>query len=388
MVKTKALDQFFKRMNNQSKRKSGSVDLGGDLKKIVHENYLALATETSSFEPLADNKGVCSAFDVNKRVIELIPIIENKIKDIVNLYPVYYWKYFTARFPREFFEGDLASTYIFSLSMFKSCISFSDKKIIDKELYLNGHQVLIPITEEVKANYFKLAGYSTFLKDLYVLLRTSSKGVNYRISPNSPVLDRIDDPDTIKAINLYDSRFINSSKLSSSDYIPSRSGFSLEQYKSAKGNVILVASESMEEKWDYIPKSFKKTKNKKRTLIKYDLIPYDLSTIYENFNKSSVEFPWNEELLEIIMILNFSSYCIKKGWVYGPDIYALGYFLLDRTFVEGALSSAIDQLNSEFKEKFNKYITLNSIQIINKFSKALSSDIYPGNAAIFLKREP
>ncbi|HCH5091126.1 hypothetical protein [Vibrio parahaemolyticus] len=376
----KPIDKLYKDLNKQSRRKGKSVGLEIDFEAEAISSHIDIFVNVVDIHRIKNNNGMYESIDVNNAVCKAIPKVEQEIKKLVDKYPRYHWKYLIARLPKSVLQGNLETTYTFGAHLLESCTSFSTRDIDENELYKDGNYVIISPTAEVQKDFACLLGYACALRQLYVILRTSSKGVDYQLTVESPFPERIEVDSIIRAIELYDKR----NEVGFNSYAPTKSGFSLEQFKfKHKSDIVIVSSINSSPYQDYIPKSLKKPKNKKYTMINYSIYPFDLNTIYENFAKEKVDFPWPDEVLEIIVIIKFSSWCLKKGWVFAPDICENGYYLLIKDFVINALGQVVLELNQEFSERFGVEVTISGQDLVEKYMKPVRNEMYPGNAALF-----
>jgi hypothetical protein len=380
----KRLDRYFKEATRQTKKKQYEIDIDIDIDIEVDKNHKYLANAILDFHEIEDSQTKrISAFEINKYAQNSISKIESRIVELVNNYPKYYWKFYLTAFPKEHFRGRLDTSFLFSIKMVESSISFSEKDIDEDHLYKNGNTVCLEINESVLKDYCKLVGYSMLLRDMYTLIRISSKGCEFTICKDELMPSPFHAISTFESIELFDKRNVIESKVESGLNMPTKSGFSLKQ-KHLKNidHLVIVANENERPSYDYVSKKVTKLKDKKYTILNFNIVPINLETIYSEFNLGEEKLPWKIELLEIVCILQFITNIIIRGGVFLPDIVEKGYLLFAKGFVNQALPGFIESVKKQQLEKLGATFSLNTEEILQKYKKPLRENIYPANSSL------
>ncbi|MFL1802948.1 hypothetical protein ACJW8F_16340 [Plesiomonas shigelloides] len=382
--KNKQLERYFKKVTRQSKKRMVEINIDIDIPAEVVKSHNELAKLLLNFGGLVDDStNRISAFEVNKHASDNISKIEKYIVKLVNNYPKYYWKFYLTALPKEHFQGNLETTFLFAIKMVESCISFSNKEIDENELYKNGNSVTIEISDSVVKDYCKLVGYSHLLGDMYTLIRISSKGCDFKIQENELIPTPIDENGIIESIKLFDDRNVIESKVENGMNMPSKSGFSLKQrHLSNLASLIIVANENQSGKYEYIPKKATKLKDAKYTKVNFNIVPVSLETIFSEFKLSKDGLPWEIELLEVICILQFATTLILRGWFFLPDIAEKGYLLFPKGFIDAYFQGFIDSVKKMQLEKLGTTFTNDAAEVIRKHSRPLGENIYPSNVSV------
>ncbi|EMR44819.1 hypothetical protein [Pseudomonas putida] len=380
------LNKYFEQSYKLLKRKQTKLNTTIDLPSEIDKNHASLFLELLDFKKLIDKPdNQISASSLNSYAKESLSRVENNAIELANKHPKYYWKFYLTGFSKDHFKGELETSFLFNLKMFESCISFSEKRINEAELYKNGNAVALEINDSVVKDYCKLVGYSLLLKDLYTLIRISSKGCDFQYHIDKPFPTPIYDNLVNESIQLYDNRNVTESTVDSGMNMPSKSGFSLKQKNLRKiENLLILANENAEAdvKYEKIPKTFKNPKEKINTKMNFSIIRISLETIYDEFKLGNEKLPWADELLEIIGLLQFVTDAILRGWVLLPAVAEKGYILLPKTFVTNYIHGFIESVKKYQLGKLGISFSINAEDLIKKYSRPLRGRIYPANTSI------
>ncbi|WP_199459774.1 hypothetical protein [Vibrio owensii] len=384
----KSMDKYFKNANKQSKRKEGEIYTDLNISDEVHKFYGDISKEFFDFDKVKASNGIIEPYDLSVHISTLITKIEAETKLIVSKYPKYYWKFITTALPKDIYSGELPTTWAFAVKMMESAISFSSQEVDVSELYKgiefqSTKSVLINIDDSFILDYCYLIALSRTICDMYVTIRFASKGCNFKFISKNVTPEIIGDIDIESSVHLYDQRNVIEARVSSSRYLPTKSGFSLKQKHIGKiGQYLIVANDNPNPKMDFVPKYANKLKKTRLTEINYNIMPFNLHTISKDFKVKNTDFPWKIELLEIICILDFVSKIIANGWVFLPDIAMKGYILISKSFVSEHFPPFVESCKSYQKDIFNRTFELSSNDLIEKYKQPISEQIYPSNASL------
>ncbi|MFQ2037493.1 hypothetical protein ACK34X_11000 [Aeromonas veronii] len=383
--KRNKIDDLFKKLNRQSKRKAYEVSIDVDLDVIASETYDEFHKKHIAYSKLNfTHLGTISAQDINSYIWSVIPAIESQIIEHVSKYPKYHWKFIISALPKDVYHGMINTTWLFTIQMVESCISFSKKLIDENELYKGGSVVIIEINKEFVEDYGKLIGLAKLLRDMYVIIRTSSKGSDFILDRENNDIKPLDYEDTLKSIALFDARNSIESRIPNDLSVPTRSGFSLNQHEfNSFSNKIIVAIDNPEPSFEYIPRTLKGGGKNRYTQINYTFSVINLETIFNDYEIKNGFFPWEIEFLEIICITSFITYMMINGWVFLPDIAMKGYVLMPKEFITINFQNYVKIFKDRLLEKFGINFEFNNGQeILNKYKTPLEKNIYPSNSSL------
>lgn len=331
----------------------------------------------------ADPNGVISPQYLCEYINSIIQVVEADIKKHVNKYPIYYWKFMISALPKDAYKGGIQTTWLFTIQMLESCISFSNNEIISDELYKDGFCVLIDITEDMISDYGELIGLTKVLRDLYVLLRFSSKGCYFIVDLIENDIFPINDNNIIESIELYDTRNIGESVISGDFNIPSRCGFSLNQNKNFSAmTTIILTTDNKNPKYETVYKRLKGNGAKETVRTNYHLSTLNLETIINEFDCSKEISPWEMELLEISCIFSFTTYAMLKGWVLITDIITKGYMLMPKEFTHAHFRGFMKLFKNKNSKNFRFTTNIKPEEILNKYLHPIENNIYPSNSSM------
>lgn len=306
---------------------------------------------------------------VTDYLLNLRKLLEEKCKQVSNIFTYYEWLYHIRRIPDIFFSGRLKTTYDYDISLALYVASFSKNKM-GKQTTTKFIKTQVFSFTEKKAKYIvRYIYHIKLLSDIDALIRRTSKGVKLIKSQDNWLPVKVQDEYLEESISILDKRM--EGEVGSISSVYSRTGISPHepmnfntQY-SGIPQICMVSDNEISK----LPRTFssKETINISPSYLIYFQEYENLSNYLRSINNSHVFDLRSINIISIFLFLSTLFIVFENLSI--VSFYQVGYLLFNKTKFENFVRDYFNEARKYVEKIFFQKIDFDCNVVLSEMKK-------------------